>query len=137
VQICKTEINLPLTQNLKRFRPVSGSQDQIVCFSLKKLRENLKDRFVIINNQNIQRFSHNLLNALTRLASQVLNRKSERIPRSLLRGERANLKMAHFLTVAAKHCRRAEHSLQLTAGSFNLVMIAEKIASHFNPGPLS
>jgi len=27
--------------------------------------------------------------------------------------------MANFLTVAAKHCRKAEHSLQLAAGSFN------------------
>jgi hypothetical protein len=28
--------------------------------------------------------------------------------------------MAYFLTVAAKHCRQAEHSLQLAAGSFNI-----------------
>jgi hypothetical protein len=48
-----------------------------------------------------------------------LNRNSERIPRSLLRGWRANLRIAHFLTVAAKHCRWAEHSLQLAAGFFN------------------
>ena len=27
--------------------------------------------------------------------------------------------MANFLTVAAKHCRQAEHSPQLAAGSFN------------------
>ena len=27
--------------------------------------------------------------------------------------------MVLFLTVAAKHCRQAEHSLQLAAGSFN------------------
>jgi hypothetical protein len=27
--------------------------------------------------------------------------------------------MVNFLTVAAKHCRKAEHSLQLAAGFFN------------------
>ncbi|HUV78116.1 MAG TPA: hypothetical protein VMW06_08655 [Desulfobacterales bacterium] len=37
----------------------------------------------------------------------VLNCNSERI-----------LKWKKFLTVAAKHCRKAEHSLQLAAGSF-------------------
>ena len=35
---------------------------------------------------------------------------------------RANPKMAKFLTVAAKHCRQAEHSLQLAAGSFNILL---------------
>jgi hypothetical protein len=35
-------------------------------------------------------------------------------------GDANNLKMVPFLTVAAKHCRKAEHSLQLAAGSFNL-----------------
>ncbi len=34
-------------------------------------------------------------------------------------GYRANLKMLQFLTVAAKYCRKAEHSLQRAAGSFN------------------
>jgi hypothetical protein len=29
--------------------------------------------------------------------------------------------MVNFLTVAAKHCRRAEHSPQLAAGSFNIL----------------
>jgi hypothetical protein len=28
--------------------------------------------------------------------------------------------MAALLTVAAKHCRQAEHSMQLAAGFFNL-----------------
>jgi len=46
-----------------------------------------------------------------------MNRKSARIPRSKLRGMRANLKMEHFLTV--------EDSLQLAAGSFNLVKWGE------------
>jgi len=41
----------------------------------------------------------------------LLNRESERIPRSVLRGQRAYLKMANFLTV--------EDSLQLAAGIFN------------------
>jgi hypothetical protein len=27
--------------------------------------------------------------------------------------------MVNFLTVAAKHCRQAEHAMQLVAGSFN------------------
>ena len=47
-------------------------------------------------------------------------------------GDADNLKMANFLTVGAKHCRKAEHSLQLVgaqrrsrldgaAGSFNLL----------------
>ena len=43
---------------------------------------------------------------------RALNRESERIPRSLLRGQRAYLKLANFLTV--------EDSLQLAAGIFNL-----------------
>jgi hypothetical protein len=42
---------------------------------------------------------------------KLLNCNSERIPRSLLRGKRANIKKAEFLTV--------EDSLQLAAESFN------------------
>jgi hypothetical protein len=41
-----------------------------------------------------------------------LNRDSERIPRRLRRGKRANQKMTAFLTV--------EDSLQLAAGIFNV-----------------
>ncbi|MCK4469518.1 MAG: DUF4160 domain-containing protein [Desulfobacterales bacterium] len=46
---------------------------------------------------------------LARNKKSYLNRKSERIPRSLLRGMRANLKIANFLTV--------EDSPQLAAGN--------------------
>ena len=45
------------------------------------------------------------------LKSSPLNRESERIPRWLRRGKRANHKKAAFLTV--------EDSLQFAAGSFN------------------
>jgi len=48
------------------------------------------------------------------ILEQSLNRKSEHIPRSLLRGERANLKIEHFLTVEDSLSRRGG-----TAGSFN------------------
>jgi hypothetical protein len=44
-------------------------------------------------------------------------------------GDGNNLKIVKFLTVAAKHCRKAEHSLQLAAGSFN---IATRFFLHFN-----
>jgi hypothetical protein len=63
----------------------------------------------------------------SKYVTAIMNCYSERIPRRFcltavlrgLRGYRANPKIVKFLTVAAKHCRRAKHSLQLAAGSFN------------------
>jgi endonuclease/exonuclease/phosphatase family metal-dependent hydrolase len=47
-----------------------------------------------------------------------LNCNSERIPRSLLRGMLANQKKDQMPYSRAKHCRTAEHFLQLAAGIF-------------------
>jgi hypothetical protein len=46
--------------------------------------------------------------------------------------------MAAFLTVAAKHCRQAEHSLQLAAGLFNGIKPGEvsPFRADPKPGPL-
>jgi hypothetical protein len=52
-----------------------------------------------------------------------LNRESERNPRSLLRGQRANRKQGPIPYGAAQHCRQAEHSPLLAAGSFNFSKI--------------
>jgi len=49
------------------------------------------------------------------MAAIGLNRESERIPRRLRRGQRANPKKTAFLTV--------EDSLQLAAGIFNFLTI--------------
>ena len=58
-----------------------------------------------------------------RLPPVCLNRESERIPRRLRRGKRANLKKTAFLTV--------EDSLQLAAGIFNqAVVLTRDLISH-------
>ena len=80
VQVRETEIDLALQDNIKRFRTLPSSQDRVFFSSLKEIREYLQDHFIIINNQNVQSFTHDFLIALIRRAQKLLTRSQDKTP---------------------------------------------------------
>ena len=75
-------------------------------------------------SQTIMRKRTALLRTMIVSTISSLNRESERIPRRLRRGKRANPKKTEFLTV--------EDSLRLAAGIFNISTYIVIIARYYS-----